>query len=460
MTNRIKAIMLAAVFIGGFASLSAELIVMRQLSTFVGSTAVTAAIIIGIIMLFMSVGYYHGSTASLSKIKLRQRICRSFMQLGTLVVISSSFVLLTGYFILFYEVGLNGIVLRTFVYCLLFLSFSAYLFGDITSLLSRYLHKYNRNYTGKIMAVDTIGSVLGSILSTLVLMPLIGVNYTIVFVVVLCVTGAVLFSKKHFRFGWIALPAAAVILNHSLVLEKIFGIVENNAVSTIAILNVDKGKSKLMVLNDTFASKISQDKKLMFGYTTYIEDYFLKTLPEDKKHKILVLGAGGFTMGMDDDFNEYTYVDIDASLKEHAEKEFLGRPLGKNKKFVVNDANQFLNETNELYDVIILDSYSSATPPLDLVTREYFIRVKKHSAPGGLVAANVTARPDFSDAYSTTIDNTLRSVFTENLRSQIIQPFNPWPKDKEEVNVLYVWYNRPNPHKVYTINKNTLFWDK
>ena len=60
MTNRIKHILLAAIFIGGFSSMSLELIVMRQLSGFVGSTAVTASIIIGCFMAFMALGYYHG----------------------------------------------------------------------------------------------------------------------------------------------------------------------------------------------------------------------------------------------------------------------------------------------------------------------------------------------------------------------------------------------------------------
>ena len=54
MTRRLKLILLAAVFIGGFASLSLELIVLRQLSSFVGATAVTASIVIGVIMAFMS----------------------------------------------------------------------------------------------------------------------------------------------------------------------------------------------------------------------------------------------------------------------------------------------------------------------------------------------------------------------------------------------------------------------
>ena len=57
---KLKYVLFGAVFAGGFASLSLELAVMRQLSGFVGSTAVTASIIIGVLLAFMSLGYYRG----------------------------------------------------------------------------------------------------------------------------------------------------------------------------------------------------------------------------------------------------------------------------------------------------------------------------------------------------------------------------------------------------------------
>lgn len=48
MTRRLRFVLLLAIFIGGYASLSLELIVLRQLSGFVGSTAITVSVVIGI----------------------------------------------------------------------------------------------------------------------------------------------------------------------------------------------------------------------------------------------------------------------------------------------------------------------------------------------------------------------------------------------------------------------------
>ena len=459
MNSRLKFILLIAIFIGGFASLSLELIVMRQLSSFVGSTAITASIIIGVIMAFMSWGYYAGSIYPLRGKAVRRRVVHAFYSLALLVILSASYILIDLYFSLMDWLSVDNNIAKTFIYCLLLLSCPAYLFGLITSLLSRYLHKYNRNFTGKLMAVDTIGSVLGSILSTLVLMPLIGVNYTIVLLVVLCLLAASLFNKKPEIYWSVLILAFAVMLNRSSLLYKLFYIVENNAVSTISIFDTDEGQSKFMSINGSSSSKISADEKLLFPYIRYIEQNFIKNLPQQKISNILILGAGGFTLGRDDDQNTYTYVDVDKVLLPLSEKYFLKEKLGANKKFVVQDANQFLKEDTTKYDLIVLDTYSSARViPSDLVTKEYFQRVKNHLKSNGIVVMNLITDAAFKTDFSMNLDNTLRSVFPFNLSRQVIGEINPWQID-EPKNLIYVYYHHANPQKIYTINKNSSYLD-
>ena len=459
MSKKIRRILLWAIFIGGFSSLSLELIVMRQLSGFVGATAVTASIIIGVIMAFMSWGYYAGSVFPLAAKAVRRRVIKAFYFLALWAILAASYILIYLYFALFDYLGVKSTLVKSFIYCLALLSYPSYLFGQITSLLSRFLHKYNRNFTGKLMAVDTIGSVLGSLLSTLVLMPLLGVNYTIVVIICLCLSAALILQKSFDIYWALTIAVAGVLLNRSQLLYDLFAIVENNAVSTISVFEADEGKSKVMVLNGSAASKISQDDKLLFPYIQYIENNFLKTLPlQDKKH-ILILGAGGFTLGRNDDFNNYTYVDVDKALLPLSEKYFLNEKLGANKKFELQDANQFLKEDKTLYDLIVLDTYSSTRViPQDLVTQEYFYRVKSHLKDGGIIVMNLISSPNFSDKFSMNLDNTLRSVFQTNLQRQVIGGFDPWQKGKLS-NVIYVYYHHQSPARIYTINRNASFLD-
>ena len=65
-----------------------------------------------------------------------------------------------------------------------------------------------------------------------------------------------------------------------------------------------------------------------YVYIDYINKHFIKPTLNDKKvYSILVIGAGGFTLGYDDTKNDYTYIDIDGSLKDIAEDHLLKQKL-------------------------------------------------------------------------------------------------------------------------------------
>ena len=174
----------------------------------------------------------------------------------------------------------------------------------------------------------------------------------------------------------------------------------------------------------------------------------------------MVLGAGGFTAGLRDTFHEYTFVDIEPTLKNVAEKHFLKQNLTPNKKFIVQDASQFLKNTPEQYDIILLDVYSNSFQiPEGLITTEFMSRIKSRVAPNGVVLMNMIESPSFADAYTRVFDNTFRSVFTHNTSRQIIDIFNPWNRD-EFANVIYIYFNTENDGRIYTINKTPVIYDR
>lgn len=451
--------LLLAVFVGGYSSLSLELIVLRQLSSFVGSTTITVSIVMGSFLAFMSWGYYKGSVESVSRFSLRNQAANDFLIIAMLVVLASSYILIDVYFMAFNEVGITSNIIQTALYSLLFLSYGPYLFGKITAMLSRYLHYRDSNFTGKIMAVDTVGSVLGSLFTTLIIMPFIGVNHTIVVVVLITLAASFFLSRRRNYVAMLTILLAAVLFNQDKLLKDTYGIIENNAVATIGVHKTDGGKSRLLVVNGSMSSKVSKEHKLNFPYINFINDNFIRTIPKTETKDILVVGAGGFTVGIDDTRNNYVYVDVDKNLKRITEEAFLKQKLTPNKKFVVQDANQFLKESRDKYDVIVLDTYSSRQYiPMELVTREYFERAKNNLKEGGVLLLNAIASPNFGDDFAMNLDNTLRSVFRDNLRAQTIRHFNAWKKGTRD-NIVYIYYNHPNPGKIYTINKNPSFYD-
>ena len=76
------------------------------------------------------------------------------------------------------------------------------------------------------------------------------------------------------------------------------------------------GQNRYFILNNTMASGLYADPakndRALFPYIRYVDEHFIRSRPADSpKIDILVLGAGGFTLGLNDAKNNYTFLDID-----------------------------------------------------------------------------------------------------------------------------------------------------
>ena len=448
------------IFLNGYVSLSLELAVLRQLSFYVGSSAVITSIIMAIFLGFMSFGYFIGESNKISDKKISKILNMNFLIIAIMSVFAASFPLINQYFTWIYIGGITSGALQTFIYSIIFLSMGPFLFGFNTTLLSRQLHKINTNCTGNIMAWDTIGSVFGSIATTLLLMPFIGVNYTVVLITILSVIGVLILRRNW----WIYLICIITIcislfINSNTYQKSKFGIIVNNANSTISVETY--GDLKILNMNGLPMSIYNKKNGHTADYVRYLNNHFIYNMPNDRIYKILVLGAGGFTLGLKDEQNEYTFVDIERTLKDVSEQHFLNKKLSANKKFVVDDASQFLKNTNEQYDFILLDVYSNSYQvPESLITVEFMQRLKARIAHNGIIAMNMIVSPEFDDKYSSVFDNTFHQVFPHNTSRQVIDWFNPWTKQDGASNVIYLYYNIDNNGRVYTINKTPVIYDR
>lgn len=455
-----RATLVFLIFLNGYVSLSLELAVLRQLSFYVGSSAVITSIIMAIFLGFMSFGYFMGESERVNNGKIRSMLNISFLTIAVLSVCAASFPLITRYFQAMYSGGVTSGVIQTFIYSLIFLSVGPFLFGFNTTLLSRELYTYSSRATGNIMAWDTIGSVFGSIATTLLLMPFMGVNYTVVLITVLSVIGALTLRRRW--WVWIVcmlVMSLSMYINSNSYQQNRFGILVNNANSTISVREYTD--VRVLYMNGLPMSVYRRDKSGMADYINYLNENFIDTMPQDKKYKILVLGAGGFTLGLNDAHNDYTFVDIEHTLKDVSERYFLNQKLTQNKKFVVADASQYLKNTPDMYDFILLDVYSNSYQvPESLITVEFMQRLKSRVAPNGIIALNMIVMPEFSDKYSRVFDNTFNAVFPYNTMRQVIGNFSPWRNTFGASNVIYVYYNTENDGRVYTINKTPVIYDR
>ena len=91
------------------------------------------------------------------------------------------------------------------------------------------------------------------------------------------------------------------------------------------------------------------------------------------------------------------------------------------------------------------------------------MQVKDHLKDGGIMMANLILSPNFTGAFSRNIDATLRSVFPHLSRHVVDEYYNLWNNEETFLaNVAYIYRHQENfeDGKVYTDNKNTVFYDK
>ncbi|MAF30806.1 MAG: hypothetical protein CMF60_01175 [Magnetococcales bacterium] len=464
------------ILLEGFIVLAVELLAIRQLLPFVGSSTDVVAIVIAAVLMPLSFGYYAGGNFKMKRLAkhgktqtIRQKLLANMLVASVFFLGAVSYPLLVLFFEFLKAMGVEGERLKTAIFAGLFLVYPVFLMGQTIPLVTNYF-KYHKlsDITGRVLFFSTLGSFGGSIVSTIVLMATIGVHNTVIVIFGLVLAIVVLLSrqlKTRTVFYAIVLFVLAALLNNNDVM-KAFKVVSNNQYSIIKVF-VDEEKQLVdLNINHSNSARMAQNYESMFDYLQFMENMFIKPVVEDDNlpaMDILILGAGGFTMGYGDTKNAYSYVDVDRDLLEIAETYLLENPLEENKKFYPQGARAFLSETQKKFDLIVVDLYSNdISIPSHLITQEFYQSVKRHLKPGGIVTMNIIAKPYFGDDFSLNIDETIRSVFFP-VNRHLVHGYSPWKNKDAEVNLVYVYVdNKPSPRqvKIYTDNLNTYYLDK
>jgi spermidine synthase len=451
------------IFIEGYIVLSTELLAIRQLVPFVGNGTETIAVIIAAVLMPLSLGYYHGGNFTPKpKLTVRKKLIHNVAIAAIFLTFGLSYILLELFFSLLPILSVTNRIAQTSIYTLIFLVYPTYLLGQTLPLITRYIRSHNiSKSTGKVLACSTIGSFIGATLTTLVLMALIGVhNVVITNTAILLIVVAIL--SRHYLSSYnvvmLFVVLLSIILNNNYLIRNL-QIVENNQHHMIAIFE-DDTNNRIMTINRSTSAKFTSSADERLDYIAHVENHYVQPLLEKKAEakSILVIGAVGFTFGHDDQFNHYTFVDIDPQLQDIAQKHLLKAHLSANKHYVPLPARAFLKQNTQSYDLIFVDTFTNTTSiPFQLITEEFFQQVKQQLNEGGIMIANIIAQPQFSDRFSAKIDNTLRHVFG-NISRQILGSFNGW--EAKEQNIIYSYrHQKQNPNH-YTDNLNTYFLDR
>lgn len=168
----------------------------------------------------------------------------------------------------------------------------------------------------------------------------------------------------------------------------------------------------------------------------YFRKNYLKHLPDDKNAKIVDLGCGmGHFLNFlaKESYKNYIGIDVSEENIEFCRKNNLNVVLG--------DIFEFLNETNQTYDVIIMNDIIEHLEKSEIILLLQLIFKALHHDGRLIIKAPNAANPIMASS-SRYADFTHELLFTEESLSQVlrISGFSQifiYPQD------LYVWYYNP-----------------
>ncbi|MHC4462764.1 MAG: fused MFS/spermidine synthase [Planctomycetota bacterium] len=267
---------------------------------------------------------------------------------------------------------------------------------------SKFRHKVGQT-TGTVYGVNTIGAVMGGLITGFCLIPLMGVQLSIMVLglagVWLGVTMVQVFYSRpglKLRIGSVATVVALTVIvaiipsdmfRRSLD-EKYKGqmlSVKEGLTATVAVSKIDDG-SLLMAIDhiEMAGDKIHRSAQKTLGHLAVL----LHTDPKD----VLSFGLGsGETVAClaQHNLRRIDCVEIAPEVTEIATKFFshinLGDRLDQKVNMIYMDGKNYLNLTDRLYDIILNDSnVHSTSGSAPLFTREHFQSALRHLNPGGL----------------------------------------------------------------------------
>jgi spermidine synthase len=414
----------AAVMIGGAAVMVVEILGSRVLAPSFGTTLHVWSALITVTLAALAVGYAVGGRVADRRPGLGALMTVMACAGGTLLL---SDLIARPVLSAAYDAGM---VSGTFMAATLLFLPTLFLLGMLSPMAVRAAvnHRHLGASVGNLYALSTIGSVAGSLLVSLLLIPNMTVHTAFISTAVALAIVPVLYllfvARKRaalLLFMGLALSGAGAkwagdkVDREVLYKDEYYPVTARVPSAYGDLVVSDRDGVRYLFLNGVQQGSMIGD----VSYAKY--PYGLERLATVKgvPKRILIwgLGAGVCARAMSEVGSEVTVIEIDP-MSEKVAREYFGLPASV--KVIIGDARTETSRLTEKYDVIMLDAFSGDSPPFHLLTREAFADLKKRLADGGLVVANIVGGVSGeASRVASSIVATMESVFGE---TQVFSP--------------------------------------
>lgn len=413
-------------FFAGMSVMAVELGASRLLSPYFSSSQIVWTIIIGTIMIAMALGnLIGGRTADKNpdpdKLYLRLIISAIWIALIPFV---GKYIIVGITLLLTLFVSSNFLVWAAFASCMVIFVFPLLLLGTVTPSLAKYTVDSlddSGSTVGTLGALNTIGSIIGTFMPTFVTIPAVGTSITfLIFSGILLTIGIGYFVMEKASLRTCIICASIFILccifsagnsfafwDSGVILEdesiyNYLQVKENDSSVTLST-NVMFGVQSIMMKGD--------------GLTGMYYDYALAApllagIGENDNADILILGMGTGTYAKQClsyfPNADIEGVEIDQKISELAYSHF---GLPEQIKTTTYDGRAFLDASENIYDVIMVDAYRDITVPFQMATVEFFSSVKEHLSDQGVMVMNMNMYSKEANSINEYLADTVASIF-------------------------------------------------
>ena len=415
----------ALVFVVGASSLGVEIAAARLLAPYFGASTVVWANTIGVVLVALSVGYWFGGRYADRHPHLRA-LCWVVLGAALLIALvpfaARPFL---GFSVdAFDTVSVGGFAGSLFG-VLVLVAVPVTLLGAAAPWAVRLaVGEVDRSgeVVGRLYAISTAGSLLGTMLSALVLIPLLGTQRTfLVFALALALVAAA-------GLGARALAAPVALL---AVMAVPVGTIKGDADGRVLyeaetthqyarVIERDDGTRVLELNEGQAVHSLYRPGSYLTG--DYWDGHLVLHAAAGPRppQRIAILGnAGGTVARSFGHFFPQTAVDaveIDAELTELGRR-YLDLRNPRMRTFA-EDARPWLERSAGGYDAIMVDAYRQPYIPFYLATREFFALARERLAPGGLLVVNV-GHPEEARELERVLGRTMAASFPRVLRYSI-----------------------------------------
>lgn len=414
-------------FFSGMSVMAVELGASRLMAPYFSSSQIVWTVIIGVIMIAMAIGNVWGgklADRSATPDKLYRRLILAAIWIALIPFVGRY--LIAGISLLALFVTKNFLVWAALAACLVIFAFPCVLLGTVTPSLTRFTVD-NLDDTGKTVgrlnALNTIGSIIGTFVPTFVTIPAVGTAATfLIFSGVLAAIGIAyfVFEKKKSVPGIVsalliaglcfALPGYSFAFWESDIAledESIYNYlqVKDDAKRTTLSTNVLFGVQSVQVKGDALTG-------MYYDYALAAPCMAGMDGTDNEGRSVMILGMGSGT------YASYCAryfpgasvqgAEIDRIIADIA-TDYFG--LLDSVTVAVEDGRAYLAASEERFDVIMVDAYQDITIPFQLSSVEFFTEVQRHLKPNGVMVVNLNMTSAENGSINEYLCDTMASVF-------------------------------------------------